>query len=514
MSAAKKNVLLLLVIFLISIIVRLSNIDRPLSFHHEWLTAFSLRVVSILYDGGAAQYNFNPIANYNGDANKNIDNTSVLFMPKNQQGDYYYISYPPFGYLLPYFIFKLISLKPTILGIQILNLCLHFIGAYFIFLIISLLSLKNNQKINWPGVIGFGIYTFLPLNLWFQSNVYSPETLIQTIFIIEAYILFKILFSKQIGNYYWWLLGIFNFLAVYTEWLGILLAGTICLYALFKAKDKKYKTIFYIVMITSLLALMLTVYQYSLISGLHDLLVIYENKYLLRSGFSSLSENNTSILEIRAWLKLTETYVINFIPFFLSSVPFLYLLFRGKSREGVLNKNFLTAAYIIIIPIILHHVLFFNGTVVHDFFLLKDSIYIAIFGALFYWYYFEYLAQKNQFKYRLSIFLVIVIFLATAMIIYNQPNQFYSSQYKAIGEKIRMTSSNEEVVFINFENSDLKQIDIEPQQIIYAQRNIARWQDDNQAEKLIRLNGLNRGVIFNINHNFDVFSIDHIKLKD
>jgi glycosyltransferase involved in cell wall biosynthesis len=260
---------------------------------------------------------------------------------------------------------------------------------------------------------------------------------------------------------------------------------------------------------------MLTIYQYSLIAGLQELLVAYKNKYLLRSGFSSLSENNTSILEITAWLKLTGTYMVNFLPFFLSSVPFLCLLFRGcKVRREVFNKNLLTAVHIIIIPIILHHILFFNGTVVHDFFLLKDSVYIAIFGALFYWYFFEYFVHKNRFKYKLSIFFVIWIFLVVAVTIYSQSNKYYSSQYKVIGEKIRMTSSNEEVVFINFENSGLKQINIEPQQIVYSQRNIARWQDNNQAEKLIRLNGLNRGAIFNINNNFDIFSIDHIELKD
>jgi len=504
------NLTILFIVFLISIIIRLPNLNRPLSRHHEWLTSFSLRIITIFYDNGAYKYNFNPITTYEGSANKNIDNTASLFMPKDTQGNYYYTSYLPFAYLFPYFIFKLIDTRPTILGLQIFNLIFHFISAYFIFLIVSLLNKNTNKGINWPAILGFTIYIFLPLNLWFHSNIYMAEIFVQPLFIIEIYLFLKILFSESIKDYYYWLLGITNLLIVYTEWLGVLLAGTMGLYLLFKIKNKKYKKILYIIVITSIFPLLLTIYQYSKIAGFEDLILSYKNKYSFRSGFSNSSPVGTRISDLTAWAKLTKAYLNSFFPFFLILLLSLLILFQ-KFKKISSNHQLLLILYITMVPVMLHHFIFFSGTVVHDFFLLKDSVYIAIFGALIYQYFARFARGKNQ----LLIFSAIILVggLCSALI-YNKSNSIYSTYYKIIGEKIKQTAKEDEIVFIKFDNTKIKQIDIIPQYIIYAQRNISLWENNNQAAKLIKLNKLNKGVIFTINNNYNISNINQINLLE
>lgn len=510
MNFKKINLAILLVIFLMSIIIRLPNLNRPLSSHHEWLTSLSLRMISVFYDNGAYKYNFNPITTYEGAVNKNIDNTSALFMPKDTVGNYYYISHLPFAYLFPYFIFKLISVQPTVFGIQIFNLFFHFISAFFIFLIISLLSKNDNKNIDWPAILGFTIYTFLPLNLWFHSNIYMAEIFVQPLFIIEIYLFLKILFSELVKNYYYWLLGIVNFFIIYTEWLGVLLAGTMGLYLLFKIKDKKYRKILYIIVVTSISSLLLTICQYSMISGFKNLLISYKDKYNLRSGFSELSPAGTRISEPTAWLRLVQTYIIELFPFYLILLSSLCILFK-KFKRLLLDRKFLLTMYIIIVPVMLHHLIFFSGTVIHDFFLLKDSVYIAIFGALICQYFTKFMNGRSRF---LIFSTIILIGSFWSVMKYNQYNSAYSSHYKIIGEKIKQVAEKDEVAFMKFDDAEIKQIDITPQYIIYAQRNVALWQNDNQVNELIKLNKLNKGVVFTVDKDYGISDISRINLSE
>ena len=106
----------LLGIFLLSVGVRWPQLNRPLSKHHEFCTALSLRVMQIWYDNGIEKYNFNPVMTYNNPADKYINNnanTSGEMMDKDS--NYYYVSHPPFAYYFPYFIFKALHIRPDVL---------------------------------------------------------------------------------------------------------------------------------------------------------------------------------------------------------------------------------------------------------------------------------------------------------------------------------------------------------------------------------------------------------------
>jgi len=111
---------------------------------------------------------------------------------------------------------------------------------------------------------------------------------------------------------------------------------------------------------------------------------------------------------------------------------------------------------------------------------------------------------------------IIIIGAFWSVMVYNQYNSAYSSHYKTIGEKIEQTAEKDEVAFMKFDDAGIKQIDIIPQYIIYAQRNVALWQDNNQADELIKLNKLTKGVVFTIDNNYkisDISRIDYEKLE-
>src|SRR5579871_5317879 len=110
----------IILLFLLSVLVRVPDLNRPLSKHHEFCTAVSLRIMQIWADSGVTSYHFNPIMSYTGAANKYINNQTLS--DPDTGGNEYYKSYPPGGYLLPYFIFTVLHIYPDVLPIQIYNL--------------------------------------------------------------------------------------------------------------------------------------------------------------------------------------------------------------------------------------------------------------------------------------------------------------------------------------------------------------------------------------------------------
>ena len=187
-------IIILITVFLISVVVRLPNINRPLSKHHEFVTAISLRIINIWEINGASKYNFNPVTNYPGAANKYIDNfATTTGKMVDANGNYYYVSHPQFAYIFPYLVFKLLHVKATVLAIEVFNLAINFITALFIYLIIGILrSRKSFERIDWIGICGFMVYLFSAGVLWFQCNTYMSDMLVHLFFVAGTYYLLQL----------------------------------------------------------------------------------------------------------------------------------------------------------------------------------------------------------------------------------------------------------------------------------------------------------------------------------
>jgi len=184
-----KPYLLLFGIFLISVLIRLPHLDRPLSKHHEFCTAITLIPLQNWADNGAATYHYSPSVTYEGAANHHIENLTAY--PVEANGRFYYLSHPPFAYLLPYFTFSVLGIYPTPLALQIFNIFFHFISCLFIYKIVVLMrhyphplkgsppTLHDSRADSPLGAGGergalaaFLIYLFAPAALWFHGNAY------------------------------------------------------------------------------------------------------------------------------------------------------------------------------------------------------------------------------------------------------------------------------------------------------------------------------------------------------
>ena len=220
-------VIILVAIFFFSILIRLPNINRPLSKHHEFVTAISLQVINIWQMDGAVKYHFNPVMTYPGTANKYINKyASTTGKMVDPEGNYYYVSHPPFAYILPYLVFELLNVKAAVINIEIFHLVINFISALFIYLIIcNLLARKPFEAINWIGVCGFSVYLFSAGVLWFQCNTYMSNMLVHLFFLAACYYLLQIFANEKQNNKYLFFYAASLFFMIYTSWLGIFFAG-------------------------------------------------------------------------------------------------------------------------------------------------------------------------------------------------------------------------------------------------------------------------------------------------
>lgn len=488
---------ILIGIFILSVIIRLPNLNRPLSKHHEFVTAVSLRVLDIWDQEGAAKYNFNPVMNYPGEANKYINNwASTTGKMVDELGNYYYVSHPPFAYIFPHFIFKLLHLKPSVLSIQIFHLVINFISALFIYLIVCLLGQqKPFLKTYWSGIVGFSVYLFSQGVLWFQSNTYMSDMLVHFFFILNVYIILKLLIRKRFFSpkYLVWY-AIVLFLMIYTSWLGVFFAFSVFLYSFIKLrKTKVYIPLNLITLFVSLGAIALFTYQYSLINGFDN----YLDQLVDRIGErGSLVTGNGILASFRGILfgilRVLKAYLTSYLPLFLLLASFVYLTFTKTKLRIVFTKNGYRFLWLSTLPVLLLHIFLLNYSG-HDFVSLYGSLFLSVLIAIL----FDKLKNAKTLstnQLRLGIAFVLIGSLASYFYI-NRPGEksMKGDNYaisKDLGEQIAQSNDADAVLFVQ---GDLS---IDPQLIFYAHRNIQKVNDLAAAKEFLLARGLDKGILY------------------
>lgn len=563
MNPKRITILILISLFILSVVVRLPNLNRPISRHHEYVLASALRYQQIWYEEGGLKHRFCLITTYGNKADKNIWNDARL---SDSGGNCYYTSNPPFAYMFSYFVFSVFNIYPDVLPLEVLNLVLHFISCLFIFQIISLLTKRYYvDRLNVPALIGFTVYLFSPETLWFHANTYMQTIFVQPLFIIGIYVFLRLIVSEGQRPIYYVLLGLINPFMIYTDWLGVFFAFSVFIYALIKMRGQEARMVLSIITITSVAALALITWQYSQIAGLGPLMETWKGRYSARTGLESqifglkleylpsevefqqpvrdkirydvdrgvlafegpmsrgerlqllkLSSDDLykkAIEELfhqsqwcigsynclASWRNLAFYYIIGYLPFlvFLFTIALVNLvLFKGRLMDMFCDdKMAVTALYLCIVPVAIHNLVFFNFNVIHDFSAVKSGVLIAILTALFYH---RFILDENKPVREGVLRLIFYLMVLGSILQYLVINCHYlkgHDHYKKIGEEIAKVANKEETVFIK-----ANLLHTIPDPIVsYAHRNIALWDGEARAKELLRLNGVERGVIFVLN---------------
>ena len=384
------NLTLLTLLFVASVFIRKDNFDQPPGRHHEYITGHVLMTCKIWdKNGGPSNYHFSPVYTFQNKGDKYIGVFGGVY---EKGGDVYYTSYPPFGFIAPYYVLKLTGLPYTFRSMQIFGYAIHFVTAFLLFLLILQTSSQSIfTNINVPAIFGYGIYLFLPGNLWFHSNVYFADVLMQLLFMAQLLTYFHLWNNLHQVN--WRKLvfcGLITFVSVYTEWLGLLCAFCFFIFMLAVWFIKKERIAFYVlcsIAISTGLCLLLIIAQYSSISGFELWYTVMKEKYNLRSGAvtdAARTEFNHTMFHRESY----ELFKLHFIENYNPLLPLIrvsvlcWVILCVFTRSSGFTKQQWFILLITALPVLLHHILFFNFNVEHDFSSLKITAVVILFASM------------------------------------------------------------------------------------------------------------------------------------
>ncbi|MBL7778478.1 MAG: hypothetical protein JNK66_09325 [Chitinophagales bacterium] len=487
MDFLKRTFPILFGIFLLSVAVRWPQLNRPLSNHHEFCTAISLRIMQAWYDEGISRFEYNPAMNYGHSTDKHINNhanqTGGLI---DENGNYYYVSHPPFAYYFPYFIFKLLHIRPDVMPIRIFNLALHFISGLFVYFIVCLLSFSRARAMPYrSAIVAFAIYIFLPVTMWFQGNVYMSDMAVHTVFVIGVYTVLKMIIRQKFYSYKYIFFYVVSLsLMLYTSWLGVFFAAGVLIYSLLHVQQIKGFKVLIAATVLCLIAIsQIVIYQYSQIHGPMNFFSEMISRYMVRGSFADTKHGLLHFMFGYLWFAKTllYNYVLHYNVFFLLLIGFIYVAATHKKLKIVFSENGYRFIWLSVAPVVMLHVLFLNYSV-HDFTTLYASLFFSVlFGILY-----DKLKKSGSISLRkMQVSLVVVLLLLVAQFhVYNQGTDYYLNAGKLIAEN----ATTNEVIFTN------QQMLMEPQVIFYAQRNVRFAEDTADAKLFLKRTKQQNGV--------------------
>lgn len=492
MDFIKRTFPFLLGIFLLSVLVRMPLLNRPLSKHHEFCTAISLRILDIWYDNGIAKYGYNPVMTYNNPADKFINNNANSSGKMiDEEGNYYYVSHPPFAYYFPFFIFKILHVRPSVLSLQTLNLCFHFLSGLFVYFIVCLLSFNRARSYPYrSAIVAFVIYIFMPPTLWFQGNVYMSDMAVHLLFVIGVYTVLKMIIREKFSSpKYIFFYTICLAMMIYTSWLGVFFAFGVLVYSLLRVQGTKgFRVLIWNTIVVSLILLPLTVYQYSQINGLDAYLGEMINRYIQRGSLEATDKGLFHFLISYVWLlkTLVYNYLANYIVIYAFLLSFIWIIISRKKMKMVFSENGYRFIWLSVMPVVLMHVFFLNYST-QDFTTLYASLFFSVLIGVLY----------DKVKKSATLPLRNLQWGLTAVVLL-MVGQYYLENYRkdirfdeTAGKFIAANSTKEEVIFCTEEN-------IDPQLVFYAHRNIKQVKDTGEARAFLRQRGIATGVMFYI----------------
>lgn len=477
-----KTFAVLLVVFLCTVFLRLPDINRPLSKHHEFTTSFVLRIQQIWWQRGALTFHCNPVMNYSGAANKFINNQT--FSDFDADGNSYYISYPAGAYLFPYLIFKLFNIYPDVLPLQIYNMMLQFIAGLLFFLLLKLLF-PDKENSTFIFVLGTIVFWTSACCLWFFSNVYMVDMPAAVFMLATVYFLLKWINTKQ-KVFLIFLLGA-NAMMNYTEYLGITFSVCAAAYLFIERKKiKRWFTTIAVLFFSAVIPLTIMVWQYSMIKGWNYYKWFFQQRYQYRSGYDQPGNVWEKVFHIfNEWKIIGGNYIIGFLPLLLAILILIFLTRKSNQRQ---RKEFVVQiSFLFLFPVLLHHTVFLNASL-YDFFVVKTAPFLAI---VFVW-----LILKTTWQPKFILSIALAICLSSIMMYYfiNRPGKISQSgepyaSFQVKGKFIADHAENNEVIF-------LQKIADDPQLVFYAQRNLRTIETEDEAVDFLKKHHQQNGIIF------------------
>jgi hypothetical protein len=466
---------IVLLLFILSIIIRLPSLSRPISKHYEFNSAVILiNIISWRQGGGGDHFHYTPVMNF--------QNAGDKFLPVNlgfdKFGNSIYLSFGPGWYVIPYFFYQLFHLPAIPIYLRILNLLFHLATVIlFFFLLEAIIPSRQTWKYS---IISTGccFLIFTPGMLWFLGNGYVT-TGIMLPFILGLFLVIHPMLQDPVkiraGRLL--LLGILVIILVYIDWYVLFLSSLCCLIALIKFRQsKKYGWLIFVLFISAISGVALIFFQFASYVG-YEAVVSY---WLTRS-----SERRMHVSDINFLSKLSY-FLIYFLTCFLPLIILLMIARLHNQRKGIISTwsmEELLFVRIFAASLIFYNLVLFDWSAGHEFTILPWSLLLCFVTARF----IGTLKDHKLFRGSLVLFMVCSIGQYYYL---NRPGPIsrdgtpYAS-FKQLGESLKRIPPDY-TICLNLEQNPMVEY--------YAGRNILRLRDSLSSMKALKEIGIKKAV--------------------
>lgn len=451
---------------------------------------------------GLAYYHFSPINSYDqpGDA-------FVTVYPRlmDQKGQNYYVSYPPFGFIVTHYVLKVLHAQPNFRNLQLLGFFSFCFAAILIFLIAHQLQGLPLYRFSWLSVLTVSIYVFANSLVHLHLNVLFPEMWVHIPWLILIYLLIK---QTIKSNVQFFLIFVFAFLTAGTEWLGTFAVGLLSIYFLIFKRDYKMALCLSVAL---MLAIGLFIWAYASIDGFDSMIHALRDRAVKRSGLfaTEMSEEGVGIHNqnvIGSFFKIYFTSMgwWNVLTFIIAT--FAVLLSRKNKFYGLLLFG-------VLLPVWMYNIIFLNSSLMHFHVFSKNIVFIAFF-TLMSFIYFKDKGVGCKTIPVLSVLLIIFMFSAD----YFSKEKFLihevdDEKMKSLAHELSKKITPETAVYMKSEIPDISFAQSPLGYLMKRQIGVAADVDDAKKQET----GRNRQFVFiRVNNDYkieDYFTSDTVSLN-
>ena len=316
-------ILICVILILISIVSRIPNIKEKYKCGDA--SEHTLLTMQCYEETPASVHKFLPIVSLGQEEDKNIPWGECA---KDDNGNYYYTSFSPAGFAIPYFFIKTLNLPINIYSLYAFNSLLYVLS----FIITTCLFCKLFKKYLNKNIITIFtalIYLFQIEIMHCQGVIYWVHSIMQVLLPLQFLMFLNRNNSKgaKIGFY---IMCVIN---PYIEWTGFVsnVIYAIILFADKIAEEKKLTLKAFIkpliIALLTILALALYIGHFSLAIDVNTFISIMKNRFVARDVL--MANQRQEGIE-----KLIEGYFISFkYLIFLIAVMFIFVITTKKNRE-------------------------------------------------------------------------------------------------------------------------------------------------------------------------------------
>lgn len=201
--------LICILIAVFSIIIRIPDFENTNFYNNDasWHVLHTLRCYE---QTPASIHKFLPLVSLGEEEDKFISWGATI---PDEYGNYYYTSFSPAGFAVPYLFLKLFHVPVSLMGLYVFNSILYLMCFVFTARLFSKLIPTFDRKFVW--LLSAAIYLFQPEIMHGQGIVYWSQSLYQLILILQLTVLFG---ARTHKNFI--VLMVLCVIGAYTEWTG------------------------------------------------------------------------------------------------------------------------------------------------------------------------------------------------------------------------------------------------------------------------------------------------------